>query len=195
MGIAGQRGGNIIALRIPTTACMAKSRSRWILPCLLAALAVVLSGCTARELPGGEGETATVPLEPAGDSLQPVASHADETAAGQGGGDARAVFPLVSGKTYRRGDIIVVAGETILSPGTRLLVEVTPVPFFPTRKGTTLPATGISGTVPVVWEDGAARGSFSFAFDTRGWDEGEYLVRVRAVGIRTVAPDAAFSLA
>ncbi|MDI9633298.1 MAG: hypothetical protein QFX32_04490 [Methanolinea sp.] len=174
---------------------MADSRSPWVLPCLLAVLALALSGCTAREQPGGVGEGVPVPLTPAGESLRPVDNLANGTASGERGGEARAAYPLVPGKTYRRGDIIVVSGETILSPGTRLLVEVTPVPFHPTRKGGPgLPASGISGTVPVAWEKGAARGSFSFAFDTTGWDEGEYLVRVRAVGIKNVAPDAVFSL-
>jgi len=166
--------------------------SSWFALVLLAAL-LVSAGCLA---PGPVGKEGVPPAVPQGTTpATPVAGQVQGNvtpAAGGSGGGARALAP---GGTYRAGDQMVLSGETILSPGNHLLVEVEPLQFGPTKKGESLPVAGASGVVPVLRQEGASFSTWSFGFDTTGWDPGEYLVQVRGIEVPTVTLDIRFSLA
>jgi hypothetical protein len=111
---------------------------------------------------------------------------------GEVGEAGRALSP---GGIYRAGDHLVLSGVTILSPGNHILVEVEPILFGPTKKGENLPVAGVSGVVSVLRQEGASFSTWSFEFDTTGWEPGEYLVQVRGIEVPTVRLDIGFSLA
>ncbi len=181
-----------IALRIHHT--VMKRHSFWSALAFLAAL-LVSAGCLA---PGPVEKDGGTPAGTPGMTVAtPVASQLQEnvTPATEGAGDVgEASRALAPGGTYRAGDQLVLSGVTILSPGNHLLVEVEPIMFGPTRKGESLPVAGVSGVVPVLRQEGASFSTWSFGFDTAGWEPGEYLARVRGIEVPTVALEMRFSL-
>jgi hypothetical protein len=92
-------------------------------------------------------------------------------------------LPFVPGGTYRKGDMILLGGTTILSPGNHILVEVSPVSFGPTKKGDRSDSSGTSGVVSVAPGDADSRNTWAFLIDTRGWEPDEYMVHITGIEV------------
>ncbi len=139
---------------------------------------------------GNQGATVDIPPAPAVPRELPPGT-SPSVSMGDGG---RVVQPLLPGRSYRAGDFLVISGTTILSAGNHVSVEVAPLAFGPARKGESLPVSGVSGVVPVIRKPGEVSGTWSFAFDTGGWEEGEYIVSIRGIEVSALAYDFKFSL-
>lgn len=164
---------------------------------LLLVTLLVVTGCIAPQTQGGEGRISPrgtpeiTPIPPApGQVRETVTVAAEVTVVAE-----RSARPLAPGAVYRAGDTLAISGETILSPGNHVLVQVTPLAFGPTKKGTSLPVSGVSGMVPVTRQEGAAFSRWSFEFDTTGWEPGEYVVRVQGIEVPAFSLDVRFALA
>jgi len=158
---------------------------------------LVATGCMAPQTQGGEGRGSPggtpgiTPVPTAPPQVQETVTVAAEVPVEA----ERSPRPLAPGAVYRAGDTLTISGETILSPGNHVLVQVTPVAFGPTKKGAGLPVSGVSGVVPVTRQEGAAFSRWSFGFDTTGWEPGEYMVRVQGIEVPDFSLDLRFSLA
>lgn len=164
---------------------------------LLLVTLLMVTGCMALQTQGGEGNkspggtTGITPHHPAPGQVQETVTVAAEVTVEA----ERSARPLVPGAVYRAGDTLAISGETILSPGNHLLVQVTPLAFGPTKKGAGLPVSGVSGMVPVTRQEGADFSGWSFEFDTTGWEPGEYVVRVEGIEVPSFSLDVRFALA
>jgi len=139
---------------------------------------------------GNEGVTREVPPVPAATLELPSGT----SPSGSMGDQGRVIQPLLPGRSYRAGDFLVISGTTILSAGNHVSVEVAPLAFGPAGKGESLPVSGVSGVVPVIRNPGDVSGTWSFAIDTGGWEEGEYIVSIRGIEVSAPAYDFKFSL-
>ncbi|MDH7511154.1 MAG: hypothetical protein QHH04_08970 [Methanolinea sp.] len=164
---------------------------------LLLVTLLMVTGCIAPLTQGGEGRKSPggtpgiMPVPTTPRQVQETVTVAAEMPVEA----ERSTRPLVHGAKYRAGDTLAISGETILSPGNHVLVQVTPLAFGPTKKGASLPVSGASGVVPVTRQEGASFSRWSFEFDTTGWEPGEYGVRVQGIEVPAFSLDVRFALA
>lgn len=86
-------------------------------------------------------------------------------------------------KDYHVGDNITIHGNTILSAGDPLLVEVVSSSFGPLPKSSRQSFTGVSGITPVKQGPDGGTNSWSFSFSTDGFIEDTYIVTVSGITI------------
>ena len=86
------------------------------------------------------------------------------------------------GDVYK-GDILHVEGETILSPGNRLIVVVEQPEFGPTSKYNPADPTGGSQTVVVMPGESGSMNRYEAEFPTRGWNCGNYTISVTGIDV------------
>lgn len=86
-------------------------------------------------------------------------------------------------KDYHVGDNITIHGNTILSAGDPLLVEVISSSFGPLPKSSRQSFTGVSGITTVKEGPAGGTNSWSFSFSTDGFIEDTYIVTVSGVTI------------
>lgn len=96
------------------------------------------------------------------------------------------VFPLNAdslniGGPYTIGDQIIIGGNTNFNTDNKVLVEVYPASFGPTKKFDPTMSGGNSTVVPVVkGEDGTY--SWSATMNSTGWTPDQYMVRAEVIG-------------
>jgi hypothetical protein len=164
---------------------------------LILAILLMSAGCMAPQDRGGEERISTggAPEITLNTTVPGQAPETVTVAAGGTPAGERVTRLLSPGAVYRAGDTLAVSGETILSPGNHVLVQVSPIAFGPTKKGESPPVSGVSGVIPVTRQEGAAFSRWSFQFDTTGWEPGEYAVRVQGIEVPAFSLDLRFALA
>lgn len=148
---------------------------------LLLLLPVIMIGCLQAP-PAGEHESA-VRLPPTPEPQVNAAK--DSIGEGIALTETRVERPLpfVPGGAYREGDMILLEGTTILSPGNHILIEVSSVSFGPTKKSEWRGSFGTSGVASVGKGEVDSRNTWAFIIDTKGWGPDEYLVQVEGIEV------------
>jgi len=159
---------------------------------LLVLLSVIMAGCLQAP-PAGEHERAVL-LTPTPEP--PVQGAKDSVGEGIALTETRVERPLpfIPGKAYREGDVILLEGTTILSPGNHILIEVSPVSFGPTKKSERRVSFGTSGVVSVGKGDADSRNTWAFIIDTKGWGPDVYLVQVEGIEVPGYTLSSRFSI-
>lgn len=147
---------------------------------VLALLPALMCGCVSHQAMDDSG--VVVPTTPPPDAGQ-AELHDDGAGIAFEETTAHTPLPFVPGGIYRKGDMILLGGTTILSPGNHILVEVSPVSFGPTKKGDPSDSFGTSGVVSVAPGDADSRNTWAFLIDTRGWEPDEYMVHITGIEV------------
>ncbi len=170
--------------------------TRWCaLPVLLAIGALVVAGCI--QAPPESPQT-TIPL-PSPSIVEPAPEVKITTGTPSfyetpGDRDLNDTILFLPGGVYHVGDRLLIRQATILSPGNRILIEVTSVTFLPTSKTSDNRFYGVSGIATV--EKGAAdsMNSWWFLIDTRGFAPDEYQVQIQGMTVKNYRISTSFSL-
>lgn len=85
------------------------------------------------------------------------------------------------GGPYTIGDQITISGETNFNTDNKVLVEVYPASFGPTKKYDPTMSGGNSTVVPVL-KDEAGIYSWSATMNSAGWSPDQYMVRAEVIG-------------
>ena len=148
---------------------------------VLVLISVTLSGCLNAPS-AGENEIPVIPTLSSAPEVPGMQGNAGEGIALT---ETRAERPLsfVPGGAYNEGDVILLEGTTILSPGNHILIEISPVSFGPTKKSERRVSFGTSGVVSVGKGEADSRNTWAFIIDTKGWEPDEYLVQVSGIEV------------
>lgn len=144
-------------------------------------LPAILCGCVSHQAMDDSG--AVVPPTPPPDTDGQAVEQDDDGGIAFTETTTHTPLPFVPGGMYREGDMLVLGGTTILSPGNHLLIEVSPVSFGPAKKGDRRDSFGTSGVVSVAHGDADSRNTWAFLIDTRGWEPDEYMVHVTGIEV------------
>jgi len=103
-------------------------------------------------------------------------------------------LPFLPGGIYRVGDRIIVGDTTILSPGNHVLIEVVPVSFGPSKKSDKVMAYGTSGVVAVGAGEEDSLNTWSFVFNTWGWEPDDYILKMQGIEVPGYTRSSRFTL-
>jgi len=168
--------------------------------------AVLLSGCTGNYVPPGESgtgipvtgvpDTPRTPIpeinpETASPSPTPYQSLSLQAPLQEA---IRGNVRFVPGGVYHVGDTILISGTTILSPGNRILIEVTSASFGPTNKSEESRFYGASAVVTVEKGTMNSVNSWSYPLDTGNFAPDTYLVSISGITVKAYAQSSSFVL-
>lgn len=148
---------------------------------VLIILPVILGGCVSHQAMDDSG--VVVPATPPPDTDGQAVEHDENVGIAFTETPVTKPLPFVPGGMYREGDMLILGGTTILSPGNHLLVEVSPVSFGPAKKGDRRDSFGTSGVVSVAPGDADSRNTWAFLIDTGGWEPDEYMVHITGIEV------------
>ena len=95
---------------------------------------------------------------------------------------------------YHAGDMILLTGTTILSPGNELLIEVTELEFSPTNKTEDNAFRGVSTIVTVGGGREDSKNTWEYTLDTTGFTPGDYQVLITGIQVTGFQKSAYFTL-
>jgi hypothetical protein len=154
---------------------------------LLLTIAILVMGCLQYPAPPAAPPTSLVPAPTeTAVPLAPVVTTATVAPPGP--------LTFVPGGIYHAGDHIVISGKTILSPGNRILVEITSASFGPANKSAGSEFYGATGIVTVQPGAVGLPNTWSFDLDTATLAPDMYQVLVEGITVKTYRESTSFTL-